>query len=82
MADQYGIIEAGSGRVSMEPFTCPSGLSVVLELSVLEDGSERDVERYSRSVSESESGLVRDPFPHGPAPEQQVSQASRISEGN
>jgi hypothetical protein len=52
----------------MDPFTRPSGLSVVLEFLVLKDGSERDVERYSRSVSESESGLVRDPFPQGPAP--------------
>ena len=68
LADQYGINEAGSGRVSMDPFTRPSGLSVALECLVFEDGSERDVERYSRSVSESEPGLVRDPFPQGPAP--------------
>lgn len=68
LADQYGISEAGSGSVSMDPFTLPSGLSVVLRFRVLEDGSERDVERYSCSVSESESGLVREPFPQGPAP--------------
>ena len=52
----------------MDPFTRPSGLSVVLEFRVFEEGSERDVERYSHSVSESDSGLVRDPFPQGPAP--------------
>jgi hypothetical protein len=68
LADQYGISEAGSGSVSMDPFARPSGLSIALEFRVLEDGSERDIERYSRSVSESESDLVRDPFPQVPAP--------------
>ena len=68
LADQYGINEAGSGSVSTDPFSRPSRLSVLLVFCVWEEGSERDVERYSRSVSESESGLVRDPFLQGPAP--------------
>jgi hypothetical protein len=45
LADQYGISAAGSGSVSIDPFIRPSGLSAVLECRVLEDGSERDVER-------------------------------------
>ena len=59
LADQYGIGGAGSGRVSSEPLIRGSCSGLVppfssLEWRVREDGPDLEVERPSRSVSESE----------------------------
>lgn len=59
LADQYGIGGAGSGKVSSEPLMRGSRSGLIppfksLECRVREEGPDLEVERPSRSVSESE----------------------------
>jgi len=68
LADQYGMIGTGSGRVSTEPFIRPLELTTPFATVPLcvreEEGSEREVELCPRSVSESLSEPRRS-FPEG-----------------
>jgi hypothetical protein len=56
-ADQCGIMGTESGSVSKEPFILPFGPGTFISPRVfvvrLEDGSDRDVDLFPRSVSES-----------------------------